>query len=342
MKGFKNLYYQFSSLIPLGLLQKKSGIQVLLPYQHLVSDEEVIHVKHLYPYKNVNQFKSDLEVILKYYKPVSAGEIIQALNTGENLPSNSFLLSFDDGFKETEEIIAPILFAKGVPAVFFINPAFVDNKELFYRCKLSLIIQKVLDNSDNKSLINHCSRLLRGNEESISKIKNKVLEINSSVSDLINEFATLLEISFTDYLKEKKPFLTKSQIQHLIDMGFSVGGHSWDHPYYSQISVNEQIEQTVKSVKFITSEFNSADSLFSFPHSDTGISQTYFNEIIKYGKPIDLYFGTQNQKEELNNRVLHRFNVERSDVSFSKQIKGILLLNILRKMAGKNRVIRGD
>ena len=59
------------------------------------------------------------------------------------LPPNSFLLTFDDGFREIYDIIAPILLDKGIPATFFISSGFLDNRELCYQHKASLLVEKV-------------------------------------------------------------------------------------------------------------------------------------------------------------------------------------------------------
>src|ERR1700730_3474653 len=144
MNLYKFFYYSACSILPIQLLKKIAPATTLFPYQHLISDKELLHVKHLYPYKNIRQFKMDLEYLLKHFKPVTVNEIAEAFFAGKKLPGNSFLLSFDDGFREVHEVIAPILYAKGVPAVFFIIPAFLDNQKLFYRCKISLVIEKLL------------------------------------------------------------------------------------------------------------------------------------------------------------------------------------------------------
>lgn len=339
MKLFKNIYYSFSSLFPTGLLQKISPSSTLFPYHHLVSDEDVLHIKHLYSYKNVKQFTDDLDFLLKHTKPVSVDDLVAAVKAGNMLPKNSFLLSFDDGFSEVYSIIAPILLKKGVPSVFFINPAFVDNKELFYRCKISLLIEQVLKSDQEKFNWGHlsaaCNKPIATKEQLIQFIKS-VTNLNKEKLDAI---ADQLQFSFTGYLKKVQPFLTTSQIENLSDQGFSIGAHSWDHPYYRLISHEEKLSQTISSGNFISEIFQQQYKLFSFPHSDAPLSQTFLDCLIETWQP-DLLFGIQNQKYELNNRMLHRFNAERPELSMEKQLNGILLFTLLQQIAGKNKVLR--
>src|SRR5438067_10965432 len=121
MNLLKKAYYSACSLFPPSLIQRISPVKTLLPYHHLVSDKELLHIKHLYSYKNTNQFKKDIDYFLKYFKPATVDELMDKINNKRPLPAGRFLLTFDDGFKEVYEVIAPILSACKIPAIFFIN-----------------------------------------------------------------------------------------------------------------------------------------------------------------------------------------------------------------------------
>ncbi len=341
MKLSKKIYYEVCSLIPTSLLKKWASPSTLLPYHHLVSDQDVLHVKHLYPYKNIRQFKKDLDLLLKYYRPVGVDEINKSVSDRKPLPQNAFLLSFDDGFKEVHDIIAPILLAKGLPAIFFINPAFIDNKVLFYRCKISLIIEKLIQKKDDPSIVKSCETVfgpirLKNFEELIGSVK----KINNSNKHLLDELGEKIEISFVDYLEKQLPFLSLPQLKSLDKSGFSIGAHSIDHPYYDIISRDEQKVQTIESCNYIQNNLPAGPVLFSFPHSDVNLPQTFFDEIKNEKPHIDLFFGIQNQKSELNNRVLHRFNAERPDLPMNRQLNGLLMLMATRRILGRNFVVR--
>lgn len=322
------------------MVQKISPSSTLLPYHHLVSDKDVLHIKHLYSYKNVKQFTDDLDFLLKHTRPVSVDELVDAVKLQSQLPKNSFLLSFDDGFSEIYNVIAPILLRKGIPAVFFINPAFIDNKELFYRCKISLLIEHILKSTEVSFKWDQLAEVC-GNKQ--INTKGHLIQYIKTVTNLnkekLDSIAELLWLSFSDYLKEVQPFLTTSQIETLSAQGFSIGAHSWDHPYYNLISDEEKISQTILSGNFVTEHFHQSYKLFSFPHSDASLSQLFLDSLIETWQP-DLLFGIQNQKNELNNRMLHRFNAERPELPMKKQLNGILLFTLLQQITGKNKVLR--
>ena len=52
------------SSVPIPLSPAILGTPLVIPYYHMVSDEQVPHVKHLYRYRNVRQFTKDLDFFL--------------------------------------------------------------------------------------------------------------------------------------------------------------------------------------------------------------------------------------------------------------------------------------
>jgi peptidoglycan/xylan/chitin deacetylase (PgdA/CDA1 family) len=322
------------------MLKRMTSGRMLFPYHHLVSDESLPHIRHLYSYKNPAQFKKDLDYILKYYSPVSPEDVALAVKNGRELPSNGFLLSFDDGYREVHDVIAPILKEKGLPAIFFINPAFLDNRELFYRCKISLIIDRLITKQPGEADLKKYAAIVNSwavsTEELIESLK-KVSQLNQNVLD---DLAKELGICFADYLQKQRPFLSTEQVKALSAEGFAIGAHSWDHPYYHLIPAETQDRQTISSVRFVKENFDAGLNLFSFPHSDKRLDQAFFDRIGHEKETVDLYFGIQNQKEERHNRVLHRFNAESSELFMTRQLNGMLVLMIARRLVNRNNVIR--
>jgi peptidoglycan/xylan/chitin deacetylase (PgdA/CDA1 family) len=341
MERSKKIFYKACSLIPTAVLKKLAPGASLLPYHHIVSDREVPHVRHLYPYKNIRQFEKDLDHLLKHLRPVGVEEITAAVLSGGGTPRGSFLLTFDDGFREVYDVIAPILSSKGVPAVFFVNPAFLDNRVLFYRCKISLVIDELLRKKGHASLLKECDSLLGdGPSASLEDMIRRIRKIDNFHQDLLDKLASRLELSFDEYLRANRPFLTVSQAKELGERGFCIGAHSWDHPYYDLIPEEEQERQTLRSANYVNENFSPSSRLFSFPHSDVNLSQHFFDRLSSGHAPIDVFFGIQNQKEEPSNRMLHRFNAERPDLPMSGQLNGILLWMLIFKLTGRQSVKR--
>ena len=97
----------------------------------------------------------------------------------------------------------------------------------------------------------------------------------------------------------------------MIESGFHFGAHSIDHPPYAILTLEEQLNQTQKSVAFLAERFNLKYAAFAFPHSDHGVSQQFFNHI--YGSDdLDILFGTSGLRCESRPKHFQRFSMERT------------------------------
>lgn len=338
MSLFKSLFLGGSSALPIKELQKISPTSLYLPYHHLVSNEKVAHIAHLYPYKNEQQFITDLDYLLKHFSPINVPEVLDCIKENRPFPNNSFLITFDDGLSEIYNVVAPILEKKGITAIFFINSAFIDNKKLFYRFKISLLIDELLKNESQKDKIELYAQVLKCDAGSVKKIIEKLKGIQQTNENTLDRIASQIGFSYESYLDTVQPFLSSLQIRSLLDKGFYIGGHSVSHPYYPSLSLEGQIKQTVDSLLFLKEKFEVKNRLFAFPHSDKEITQSFFEKI--KNEEVELFFGIQNQKKENNNRVLQRFNAERPGVSLQKQIKSVMVYNWVMERFGRNNVLR--
>lgn len=351
MSLFKSIFFEVSKRIPLNWLLKASPESALFPYHHLVSDIPVPHIENLYSFKNSKEFIKDLDYLLKHFRPMSVEELTTCVKETISLPRNSFLLTFDDGLKEVREVIAPILKQKGVPAIFFVNPAFINNQRLYYRCKISLIIGRIRKGVSTSSLnimiqqlnlaTKQQTKLLSTSSE-IASLFDRIRGLDQRSEPLIDKLGEIAEIDFDSYLRDVRPFLTTDDLQQLSADGFTIGAHSWDHPYYTLLSEKEQIEQTIRSVRFVCEHISQDTVHFSFPHSDKSLKQTFFEQINLEKPIIDVFYGIQNQKNEIRNRMIHRFNAERPGIPVSNMIKAVLWQTILLRKAGKYMVNRND
>ena len=139
-------------------------------------------------------------------------------------------------------------------------------------------------------------------------------------------------------LKTQKPYLSENQILELVDKGFSFGAHSKRHPRYSQISIEKQLNETLESVQQVKEKFNLKESYFSFPFSDDGVTEAFFNKI-RNEKIVS--FGSSGLKDDDMENHYQRIQMERKFI-FSAEtiIKGELILYIVKRVFGKHKNIR--
>ena len=197
----------FSSLTPFSYIRKFDGSKIIIPYYHLISnDDNIPHTKHLFNHRNITQFKSDLDFFLRHFNPISLLDLIDSVKNRRDLKEKSFLLTFDDGYREVYDIIAPILIKKNIPATFFLTINFLDNRSLGFRHKASILVEKI-DKLD-ENIMDEIRYIF-------SKYKLKFIRSDISFFSLapekifvLNEIADILNVDFDNYLNVNKPFLT--------------------------------------------------------------------------------------------------------------------------------------
>jgi hypothetical protein len=139
----KHLLKSISGAVSLPQLISLSGQKLFLPVYHLVCNEAPAHIKHLYQTRNEKLFRQDLDYLLQHFQPLGLEDINAIVFEGKSLKKPGFFLTFDDGLREIYDVVAPVLKEKGVPAAFFLNSAFHNNKALFYRYQASVLIDKL-------------------------------------------------------------------------------------------------------------------------------------------------------------------------------------------------------
>jgi len=286
-------------------------LKVIFPFYHSVSDNELRHLKHLYNVKSQKAFRKDIDFFLKYYKPLEVDDIVNAIENDKPI-KNGFLLTFDDGFREIYDIVVPILKEKGVPAVFFLNTAFIDNKELFFRCKASLLIDSVQSMTFNeiqqKKICATVGKDVFSKELLIKHIKS----VGYNSKSILDDLAKIFDYNFEAYLANERPYLTEEQIRSIIHDGFLVGSHSVDHPRFDQLELVDQMKQVNNSLNYLNEKFQLKYKLFSFPFTDEGISTSFFRTIYNDQNRItDLSFGTAGIKSDTITRNIQRIPMEK-------------------------------
>lgn len=331
----QNTLKVISRVIPFSFLRTGTPI---MPFYHLVSDEKPLHIKHLYKFKNVKEFISDLDFFLKNFQPLSLHDILDYIKREKPLPGKSFFLSFDDGLREVYTVIAPILKGKGIPATFFLNSAFIDNKGLFYRYKESILIEEI-SLLKNKNNLTHLRKILQENNIIAKNITRGILNIGYKNKEMLDKLAKALGLDFNEYLKNKKPYLDSDQINDLIRQGFTIGAHSVDHPLYSKLNLAEQLWQTEESLNFITNKFNLGYSAFAFPFLDKDVNKDFFRQK-KF--QLDASFGSSGMKREKYANHFQRLDMEVPFFTAAHKIRTAYLKKRIQKLIGKDTIIRND
>jgi peptidoglycan/xylan/chitin deacetylase (PgdA/CDA1 family) len=325
------------SHLPYGLIKHLPQAALIVPYYHMISDRPVPHVRHLYAYKGIGEFERDLEFLLRHYTPISLQELLAALRSGRVPAKRSFLLTFDDGFREMSDIVAPLLYAKGVPAVFFVSTAFLDNRALCHQNTASVIADRLPQISP--ALIVQIKSALAAAGTTNGDLAGALTSVPYRQRSVIESIARMAGIDTHAYLLQERPYLTSEQIHGLIKRGFAIGAHSIDHPLYEDLNLEEQLRQTRESVQRVREAYHLDYSAFAFPHHDRGVSLRFFTELYGTGA-LDVSFGTGGLLRDDWPLNIQRLSFERPRIPAQEVVVYATARRIYRTIVGRDRQLR--
>ena len=275
-------------------------------FYHMVSDRIVPHTEHLYPHRDINTFEQDLVYVKKNYQVLNFDDLLTGRNLNQRKHTPGIYISFDDGFSECFSLVRPLLLKYGLPCIFFITTNFIDNKQMYYRNKVSLCIDKY-NSLSNEVKIKTLSTLSDQYQAGVEKNEPFINWIKKITDDSqINNICKLLDIDIEQYLNLHKPYLTTEEIQSMAAEGFTIGAHSKNHQKLARLNKDETEDEIIGSVNLIREISGQELVPFSFPNTATGIKRELLDRIMDSNPSIGLLFdakGLEIDRDYMYNRI---------------------------------------
>lgn len=334
----RNLIKTMASPLPFSLTMWMAKPRVVAVFYHTISHNAPAHVKHLYPTVNPEQFEKDLDILSHHFEPTDLKDYIHSAPS-RSKTKPKLLLSFDDGFSEVAHVAAPILRAKGIPATVFVNPSFIDNNDMLYRCKVSLLVDKILSNGAMVVLPNEAKSYFGKPAVPPQLFIEWLNQLQFNDRELIHCLANELGVDFETYLSDSKPYLSTEETLKLANDGFTIGAHSMDHPNFAKIALKEQIEQVESSLQWVQDNIPNQPKVFAFPFSNDGVPAGLYKYLLKDNpKLCDLLLGTSGYKPTDTSKFLHRIPLEENGKNAKQIIKGELNYYLAKRIINKHKV----
>ncbi len=220
----------------------------------------------------VEHFKEQLRYILKYYKVIRAEELIEAVKKSKELPSNSLLLTFDDGYKDHYEYVFPILDKLGIQGSFFPPAKVVLEHSVLDVNKIQFILASV---ADKLKLIEEIFSILDGFRPDYSLEENQYYFQNLAVPGRFDEKEVvfikkmlqkelpeklrkkIINKLFSKYISENEEsfsrdlYMSIDQLKYMKKKGMHIGSHGYNHYWLNVLDEDVQAREIDSSLKFL-------------------------------------------------------------------------------------------
>lgn len=260
----KNLLHgSVATILPLLLQTRKKQHVSILTYHQVLPKFD--HMRPMEP--TVSDFEWQMELLAKYFNPISLSDALTALEYGE-LPERAVCVTFDDGYANNEELAVPILTRLGIPATVFVATNFLNGGRMWNDSVIEALRIAEGEELDLTSSGLSCYSI-RDIEERrkaagviIREIKHwppeKRAEAVVSIESLVGSLPTNM-------------MMTDDQVRSLGKNGIDIGAHTKSHPILSTLDLDLVRQEVVGSKQHLESILDGEVRHFAYPNGRPGI-----------------------------------------------------------------------
>jgi peptidoglycan/xylan/chitin deacetylase (PgdA/CDA1 family) len=188
-------------------------------------------------------FEDALRFLSAHYSPVRLEDVLSD-GDGLGLPPRALLVTFDDAYASVAEVAAPLCRKYGVPAVFFVNAAFLDNRRLAPDNLICYVASAM-----GMGVIEKAARAIPGGQSIELRTLAEVFgDFFPSISlgereiflDALWEMAGVDESRLA---RDAKLYLTSEQLRDLKKFDFEIGNHTYTHTHCRSFSTGELVAE---------------------------------------------------------------------------------------------------
>jgi peptidoglycan/xylan/chitin deacetylase (PgdA/CDA1 family) len=236
---------------------------------HDVSDTESPFTRGLGITIRPRDFEAALRFLTKHYTPVRLQDVLKNADS-RALPPRPVLVTFDDAYASVLQIAAPLCIKFGVPAIFFVNGACLDNTQLAID-NLVCYVANVAGLETINAAVRAIDDAPVPEVHSLSEVFTHLLPAISlpAREAFRNALVRLSRINERDIASEAELYLTSRQLRHLATLDFEIGNHTYTHVNCRCLRP-EDFSQEIDGNKKVLEEISGTQVLsFSVPYGSS-------------------------------------------------------------------------
>lgn len=272
---------------------------------HLCSDRRLPHLAHLYPYKTIAAFECDLAHLREHFAPVGHDEILAHFEGSRRLPPHAVEVTFDDGLAECFSLVRPLLLEYEIPATFFVVTNLIDNRDLMFRHKISLCLERLTKMPAPAAA--ELARVLdsHGPAATPRPLEERIAGLEYG-DERIDALCQTLEIDVSSVLANDRPYLTGDEIRQLHVDGFTIGAHTCNHPRLEKLAdwrqARSEIVDSCAAVRALTGQERVP---FAIPFNGLRIDRERLAALFESERALTLIYDTNGLMKD-RPRVVNR------------------------------------
>lgn len=209
-------------------------------------------------------FDQQMRYVARYYAPVTAGDVVDALRNARPLPRRAVLVTFDDGYRDFLTHAWPVLRRHRVPALLFVPTGYPGSGAAFWWDEL---YELIMSTAQREVRLDPVGTLLltTAQERWIAvRILNRYLRPRSA-----DEVAAAMEImrrSLGPAREGDRLVLTWEELRGLMSEGLAVASHTVAHSSLPTLTLAQCEEELRNADCDLRQHLTRPTPLFSYPY----------------------------------------------------------------------------
>lgn len=214
-------------------------------------------------------FERHVSFLAEHFEIVSLEDVAKIRGRAERI---RVLLTFDDGFRNNAEVVAPILRSRDTPAVFFVSSRHATSGQYLWFAYF-----RALRHSYPGESIEFRGQSLDmspgARRRTVEELRNRVGELEPYPKAMYRvieeEFPRLETFVPAEEITDRYAGMTAEQVSELgSDPLFTVGTHAVDHPFLTKCGAAEMARQIDENKRWIEEATGRRCDVVAYPHGD--------------------------------------------------------------------------
>ena len=219
-------------------------------------------------------FRETCAMLAKDYRVIPLAALVEALSSGEALPDNAVVITFDDGYASNYELAFPILKEFDLHATIFVTTGFLDREEMFWFQRVDLALGRAEKELIDWKINGKKLRLYLGThslrQQSLMQLLPELKELPDA--DLLGEVNRLEDAlgvnqpGFDDLPAAMRPMTWEMACEMSFSGHVDIGGHTHTHPILARCDTMAMRAEIATCRDRIHAETGELPTVFAYPN----------------------------------------------------------------------------
>jgi peptidoglycan/xylan/chitin deacetylase (PgdA/CDA1 family) len=278
------------------------------------------------------EFDDRIRFLAQHYTPIDLETFLHGAQGGK-LPRRPVLVTFDDAYASVAEEAAPICRKYRVPALFFVNAAFLGNRDLSMDNFLAYVA-----NTFGLAEINALAREFNGPQQPLLRSRKQVTSefIPTLSTERLEAFkrqlAAAVGVDTGQLANAARLYLSLDQLRELASSGFEIGNHTFSHVHCRILAGQDFHTEIENNKSFLESVLGREVRAFSLPYGSVADFTPSLEQHLKNsGHKAAFFVESRTNTDATNLYHLNRVSVHSaSDAALFEEIEVLPRLRAIR------------